>query len=298
MNLTSIKTAVPFALSRSGLILKKYSPEILTVVGVVGVVASAVLASKATLNLEPIVDRFTEDVQTAKDFKADGLDGTYSDRDYSKAITSAYTQGAIGLVKLYGPSVTFGVASIACILGGHNITRKRNVGMIAAYKTLEQGFAEYRKRVVEELGLDKDAEFYHGVRTESVVDPVTGETTLQTVVDPNSSATYAKIFDDQNRQWSPVEVYNTNFLKNQQNYANDLLRSRGHLFLNEVYKELGFEHTSAGAVVGWLWNKDGDNFVDFGMFDLDNIKRGARVDGVEGHIYLDFNVDGLIYDKI
>jgi hypothetical protein len=89
------------------------------------------------------------------------------------------------------------------------------------------------------------------------------------------------------------------FLRQVQNYANDLLRMRGHVFLNEVFSELGLSHTRAGAVVGWRWNKDsGDDYIDFGIWK----GRGEEVkdffNGREGAILLDFNVDGVIADKI
>lgn len=77
--------------------------------------------------------------------------------------------------------------------------------------------------------------------------------------------------------------------------ANDRLHARGHLFLNEVYEALGLPHTQAGAVVGWVVG-NGDNFVDFGLYTGE----AARdfVNGREGSILLDFNVDGIVYDKI
>ncbi len=61
---------------------------------------------------------------------------------------------------------------------------------------------------------------------------------------------------------------------------------------------LGVERSGAGAVVGWVVSKTGDNFVDFGIFNGDNSEARAFVNGREGSILLDFNVDGVIYDKI
>ena len=80
---------------------------------------------------------------------------------------------------------------------------------------------------------------------------------------------------------------------------NNLLKSRGYLFLNEVYEALGFPITKAGQVVGWLYrpdNPNGDNYVDFGIFNLQSEKACDFVNGYERSLVLDFNVDGNIYD--
>jgi hypothetical protein len=60
---------------------------------------------------------------------------------------------------------------------------------------------------------------------------------------------------------------------------------------------LGFDHTSAGQVVGWKVNH-GDSFVDFGLFDGDNLATRNFVNGHEKSILLDFNVDGVVYNLI
>jgi hypothetical protein len=100
--------------------------------------------------------------------------------------------------------------------------------------------------------------------------------------------------------WNPEPEYNLIFLQCQQNWANDQLRTRGHVFLNEVYDMLGLERSKAGAVVGWVFTKDGstDNFIDFGVFNGETQISRDFVNGHEGAILLDFNVDGVIYDKI
>lgn len=109
---------------------------------------------------------------------------------------------------------------------------------------------------------------------------------------------YSKIFDKSCTGWSPVSECNVVFLKLQQQYANDLLRARGHLFLNEVYDLLGMSRTKTGAVVGWIYDKTnpiGDNFVDF---RLDEFLNKDFLDGKDDAILIDFNVDGYILDRL
>ena len=60
---------------------------------------------------------------------------------------------------------------------------------------------------------------------------------------------------------------------------------------------LGFPHTSAGAVVGWV-RGNGDGYVDFGLMDFYSNANRLFHEGFEPNIWLDFNVDGVIWDKI
>ena len=91
------------------------------------------------------------------------------------------------------------------------------------------------------------------------------------------------------------------FLKGVQAHCNDRLRAEGMLFLNDVYKELGFEPTKAGQVVGWVYDEhdpDCDNYVDFGIFNLHSQAAHDFVNGYERSILLDFNVDGNIWERM
>lgn len=297
-------------LNRVGLKLKKHSPEILVVTGVVGTVASAVMACKATTKIDEVLAETKENVEKTKDYvEKKGFSEKYTEEDYKKDLTIFYARGGLELVKLYAPSVALGALSITAILSGHNVLRKRNVALAAAYATVEKGFKEYRGRVVERFGEELDRELKYNIKAkeveETTVDEKTGEekVTKKTVnvADPNNYSTYARFFDDGCTGWTKDPEYNLMFLKNQQRYANDLLKSRGHLFLNEVYDMLGIPRTKAGQVVGWIYDEEypnGDNFVDFGIYDLYNEKARDFVNGYERTILLDFNVDGDIMNLI
>lgn len=307
MNLQSMKLTLGKVAGRSGLLFKKHSPEILMVTGVVGIVTSTVMACRATLKVEAILDAHQEKkekiLEVLKKVESGEIsDAEYTDKDASKDLLITKVQTGMAFVKLYGPAVTLGVASVACILGAHGIMRKRNLALVAAYKAVEQSFSDYRKRVVKELGADKDYEFKHGIRRETIIEMDESGKKVKSkkevmVADPNEISQYARFFDESSAQWSKAPEYNLTFLKCQQNYANDLLHSRGHIFLNEVYDMLGIPRTQAGAVVGWV-KGEGDDFVDFGIFDGDNMKNRDFVNGYERSILLDFNVAGVIYDMI
>ena len=308
------KLSLPSNMTRSfnkfGLKLKKYSPEILVATGVVGVVTSTVMACKATTKIDEVLAETKENVEKTKGYVEEhGYSEKYTEEDYKKDLTIFYTKGGLELVKLYAPSVIVGTLSITAILSGHNILRKRNVALAAAYATVDKGFKEYRGRVIERFGKELDHELKYNINPkeieEVVKDEKTGEEKIVkktvNVADPNTWSDYARFFDESCAGWTKDPEYNLMFLKDQQRYANDLLKSKGCLFLNEVYEMIGLPRTKAGQVVGWIYDEKhpvGDNFVDFGIYDLYNEKKRDFVNGYERSILLDFNVDGDILDLI
>lgn len=313
MNFSNAIQTAKFAIGRGGLILKKYSPEILTAAGVIGTVGSTVLACKATLKVEDILDEAKKKsnlINAVHDGEIE-VDAEYTDKDYSKDLLVNRTQTAVKLIKLYGPAITLGALSITAILGGQHILRKRNVAVMAAYKLCEESFNNYRSRVKEELGEEKDRQFYYGMTEETVKDKVKSKDgKTKTVTKKVEKAPdhlysqYARFFDEANINWDKSPEQNMYFLKMVQNQMNDKLKARGHVFLNEVYDALGFDRSEAGQLVGWVWNKDntameaGDGYIDFGIFDGNDYAKRAFVNGDERSILLDFNIDGMIYDLI
>lgn len=307
MKVKEIMNSVSRSAHKVGFKLKKASPEILVVAGIAGVVASTVMACKATTKAGDVVAAHNEDMDNIHR-ASEMQDVDYTAEDMKKDTAIVYTQTAVKFIKLYGPSVLLGAASIACIVGSHNILRKRNVALAAAYTAVNKGFKEYRSRVVERFGEELDKELRYNIKAkefeETTVDSKGKEKTVKktvSVADPNGYSEYARIFDNGSYGWSKDAESNLIFLKQQQNWANDVLKSKGHLFLNEVYDMLNIPRTKAGQVVGWIYDEDhptGDNFVDFGIYNLNIEKARDFVNGYERSIVLDFNVDGPILDLI
>jgi hypothetical protein len=132
--------------------------------------------------------------------------------------------------------------------------RRRNVALVAAYQAIEKTFANYRERVVEEFGEEKDLEFRAGLRTESIKED--GKTVQVSTIDPDrikDASPYGRWFDQVNStEWNKLPEYNLMTLRAQQAYANQKLQVQGYLFLNDVYSGLGIEPSQAGQVVGYL----------------------------------------------
>lgn len=312
-----MKTEFISTLSRSfhkiGFKFKKHSPEILAVTGVVGIVTSAVMACKATTKVNDIVNEAKETVDKIHESVGKGLhtsDGEeYTEEVAKKDLTIVYAQTGLKFVKLYGPSVALGIASIVCMLGSNHILRKRNLALAAALTNMATSFKEYRGRLVDRFGKDVDRELRFGIKAkeveETVVDKDGNETTVTKtveVVDPNTAhSLYSIVFCEGNTGWTRNAELNKVFLIQQQNWANDKLKMNGVLTLNEVYEMVGAPRTAYGQIAGWVWTEDGtigDNFVDFGLFDVNNEKACDFINGREKSVILDFNCIGNILEYI
>lgn len=308
MNKTQIINKLVRKMSMTKLKVKKHSPEILIGVGVVGIVSSGVMACKATLKVNDILEDTKESVKVIHDVveNPEKYEGEYTEEDSKKDLTTVYVQTGVKLVKLYAPAVILGAFSIGCVVTSHSIMRKRNVALAAAYATVDKGFKEYRGRVIERFGKELDHELKYNIKAkeieETVVDEDGNETVVKTIVetaDPNQYSDYARVFDEACNGWTKDAEFNFMFLRSQQNYANQKLKSKGHLFLNEVYEMLGIPKTKAGHVVGWIYDESkpiGDNYIDFGLYDINNERVRRFINGDERNIILDFNVDGNIWD--
>ena len=288
--------------------IKKHSPEILMVAGITGTIVGTVLACKATTKVSEIMEeknKLVEDVHTCLNDK----EIEYTEEDSKKDLTIIYAQTGVKLFKLYSPSIGVMILSFASIIAGHKILKKRNIAIAAAYAAIDKGFKQYRKNVIEEFGESVDQQMRFGLKSKEVKKKdKDGKTVKETeyYIDPDSNpldsiSEYARFFDATSNNFEKDPEYNMMFLRRQQDYANEMLKSRGHLFLNEVYDLLDIPRSRAGQVVGWVYDKDGntngDNYVDFGLYRND---QGTRrfINGLEYNILLDFNVDGVIYDMI
>lgn len=275
---------------RQILVAQKNSPRLLFVAGIVGVVGSAVLASRATLKLEKTLDGFKHDVDEVSKIKSEINETSYTRQMHYKNVTYVYVKGTYEIARLYAPAIIVGGLSITALTTSHIQLSRRNAALTAAYTALSASFDEYRARVAKEIGVDKERALRHNAVEHILPEGVED----LSVLDPNKLSPYARFFDVGNVNYHKNAETNKLFIMAQQNYANHLLGARGHVFLNEIYDMLGIERSQAGQVVGWVVG-NGDNYIDFGMFKAYNAQ---FINGYEPTIVLDFNVDGIIYNKI
>lgn len=308
--LSKVSTSAAKFAGKAEFTIKKNSPEILLGAGIVGFVGTVILACRATCRADEVLEfhrRKIKDIEDAKEIADADPEGemSYDIEIYRQDKAIRYLKTTGNLAKLYAPTVAVGALSLACILTSRNIMQKRYLGVVAAYNGLSAAFEEYRKRVRDEYGEGLDKHFRYGTTYEEL--PVYDENGKKTkekekvektetgMVMPNDDS--CRFFDSSNPNWDKNPTFSMMWLRGQQNILNDILHTRGHVFLNEVYDALGFPHTPQGAVLGWI-DGEGDNCIDFGLYDPNKESVRRFVNGVDNVIMLEFNHDGVIWDKI
>ena len=280
--------------------LKEASPTLFTVLGVAGLIGAGVLAAKASMDVKPVIEDHEADLAAIDlDNLQDGL--PIEEAVQQNRMLEVYARTGQRLLKMYGPSIALAALSTAGIFYGHKILKGRNAALVAAYGVLERGYNAYRDRVRTSIGENAEKEIYEGnlvAAKSGGKDGVTYEPVKPT--EPTGRSPYAMDFGPDNIHWNRgLPEYNLVFLRAQERYANDRLRSKGVLLLNDVLDSLGMPRTKAGLVVGWVWNGKGDNYVDFGLYEAGSPEENDYFyfyDG-EGPIFLDFNVDGVVSDQ-
>lgn len=300
----NLPNAVSSRLGHTSLLAQKASPKVMFYSGLVLMGATVVTACKGTLALEGTLDdirRDREDVKAVTERHPE----KYTDREITKLNAYVTFRGVVRVAKLYLPAVSLGVAAVACLTSSHNQLTRRNAGLSAALAATERAMDSYRGRVREAFGEDKELELFRGERTETVavLDDEGRETKSKKKIKVGGGySPYARLWGrDTTNEWDPQPEYNLAKLRHVQQWGTMVLNARGHLFLNEVLDELGLDRMPAGAVVGWLSEKNGgqDGYVDFGVMSTDQEVRFLDfVTGREDHIMLDFNVDGEIWRNI
>lgn len=309
MKKTELATKAGQILVKTKLGIKKHSPEILVVAGIGTGIVAAIIACKQTIKANDIVAEARKSLQNIEDVKelAANNEVEYTEENEQEDRKTIGMQVAVGMIKTYALPVGLGVLSITCILAGHHILKKRNVALAAAYSALSTDFMNYRKRVVDKYGKDVDFMLKNGLEKQivanQVVDPETGEVkeTKEEVLtyEGDKLSQYARVFDEVgSTQWTPSADHNRAFLLMEQNYFNERIRTRGYIFLNEVYERLGFRPTKAGSVVGWVYQNADYEGIDFGIFTAHTQKAAEFLEGTEPSIILDFNVQGDILSLV
>lgn len=312
MNALSIikKVKVPAPVAKLALKGKKHAPEILVVTGAVLVVGSAVLACKKTLEAHDIIEDANKQLDNLNKSASVANEEDYTPKMARKDRMKVYSNTGIKLAKCYGPAIIGGGIGLGMMFGAHKILKDRNAALTIAYTNLLNSFNGYRNRVAQTIGEDNEAYIHSGAVKEDInIEDEEGN--VQTVKnamvvhdDGSEHSQYARLFDECNPNWNPRPEKNLTFLRQQQNFANDKLHADGFLFLNDVYRMLGFPRTSDGQIVGWIYdpnkNEEGDNYVDFGIYKelYKSQERRDFINAAEPCAWLDFNVDGVVYDLI
>lgn len=304
--MNEIATKAVSAVSRIARRISPHAPGILLGVGVAAVAAGSALLVKKTLDIAPRVQEIKDEGEEVKRQLSDGDVTEEFAKEAARDRLLAYLKEGARLL----PAAASVAGGIVCVVCAHNIQAGRIAAVSAAYNTLLASFGRYREKVIAESGEEKDREYLHGSREAEVEVSATGKDGKErrkrkTISLPGTEAEdlYHRCFDpDSTRECTTDPVYNFDFLKMQERIANDKFAAYGYLFLDEVYELLGFPLEggySKAKMVGWV-KGEGDDYIDFGIYDPTCNKEGSYnfVKGYEPAIWLDFNCDGVIIDKI
>lgn len=317
MKMNNIVDAVNQSSKRLGFHIKKKSPGLLMIAGIIGFGGALVTACVATTKAGKVVEETHDALVEIHEAHENGLTKSgelYDDQDNKRDLTITYVQTGLKFAKLYAPAAVLTAASLTCFLSSHKILKKRNLALAAAYAAVDKSFKEYRGRVLERFGEQVEKELRYNVKAAEIEETVTDDKGKEKKVkrtvdmmdpdmDVKSISPYAVVFDSSFSDWNRDPQVNEWYIKARQSQLNQQLRSQGHLFLNEVYDALGFPRTAIGAQVGWIYDEKhpyGDNFVDFRAVEVKRPKPGVEgEDAVYESIYIfDFNIAGSILDKL
>ena len=301
-------------------ILRNNKEKIILGAGIAAGGATVFFACKGTLKAVDIVKKHNASKAIIK--RAEDLDPEYkASNDHKIDIVKMYTRTGSEIFAAYAPAFIFGTTSVACLIVQHKMMENKVAkleetvaSLSAAYLAVSTAFKKYRAKVVEKYGEEEDRNLRYDIQSETVSVTSTDEkgktktkkVKVDTVGDLDVSD-YAKFFDGTSNMfiWQDAQKHtpdwdrNISFLKITQSYANTKLETQGYLLLNDVYDMLDIPKTKAGQVVGWIFdpeNKSIDSQVSFGIFNPINHR---TINGYEDEcILLDFNVDGVIIDKI
>lgn len=323
-------TKGPGALSKMftnlGTMARKNSPELLVIGGTLAFAATIFATYKATVKTREIVDAANESVEQINKCKENGYvsranDASerieYTEEDADKDIKAIKRQSAGKIIKATIPVVLLGATTLSCFFGADYIRKQRHAALFAASEVVMHSYENYRKGVIERFGPDVDRELKYKLFKEEVeteeVNPDTGrkkkskKTVYRTNYDGYSD--FARMFDEFNDLYQKnvsvngkepsYGVYNLKLLVDIERQANEKLRNKGFLTLNEVYEMLHYDVTIEGRDAGWIFDLNDETcrngtHISFGILNgktEDDVR--ALLLGNDSSIILDFNVDTL-----
>lgn len=214
----------------------------------------------------------------------------------------------VDYIKAYGPAAGFAGVSFGTNLACFKEQKARYLGAVAVAEATTLAYNAYRERVREEVGEEVEDRIYHGIK--KVKEEVEEEDSkgkkktkevekeVSTIKNSTTVSPYARFFDESHPEWEESPEMNLLYLRAREQKCNIQLHKDGYIFLNDVYRIIGgIEPCEEGQYVGWMMG-NGDNSVDFGLYNANRPGTRDFVNGYNNNILLDFNVDGVIIHKL
>ena len=248
----------------------QHSPEILTCIGIAGMVTTTIFAVKATPKAIRLIDE-EKDRQNAELYNEAQNNG-YDDYARIDRLKPAETVKVAW--KCYVPSAAVGVFSIACLIGAQSVNARRTAALATAYKLSETALAEFKDAAVDVIGEDKVKEVKQKIAENKVEKVVSEENRAKVIVTGDGDTLFIDPFSNTQFQSSK------NKIDAAVNELNRRMLTEMNISLSELYDEIGIEHTATSDDLGWRIDR---GYIDVSLSD-------AIVKDGKAYVVMDFLV--------
>lgn len=235
--------------------LSKHSPEILTSLGIAGMITTTVLAVKATPKALDLIAEAEEE----------------KTEEYGEELTKVEVVKAAW--KPYIPAAVTGITSIACLIGANSVNAKRNAALATAYNLTATAFSEFKNATIETVGEKKE----QIIRNKVAEEQVNKEPVNQSAIIVSGTGT-TRCFDTITKRRFISDIETIRRIVNELNRR--MVNGEDYISLNEFYTELGLDEVSVGDDLGWN--------VARGLIDV-NFSAQLDTDGIPC-IVIDYSV--------
>lgn len=235
--------------------LSKHSPEILTSLGIAGMITTTVLAVKATPKALDLIAEAEEE----------------KTEEYGEELTKVEVVKAAW--KPYIPAAVTGITSIACLIGANSVNAKRNAALATAYNLTATAFSEFKNATIETVGEKKE----QIIRNKVAEEQVNKEPVNQSAIIVSGTGT-TRCFDTITKRRFISDIETIRRIVNELNRR--MVNGEDYISLNEFYTELGLDEVSVGDDLGWN--------VARGLIDV-NFSAQLDTDGVPC-IVIDYSI--------
>ena len=219
------------------MVLSNHSPEIVTGLGIAGMITTTILAVSAT--------------PKALDLIAEAEEKKINE-GHTKPLTKLEMIKAAW--KSYIPAAVTCVTSAACLIGAGTVHSKRNAALATAYNLSTTALAEYKQKVIETVGKKKEQTIRDKVAEERIQKEPANPSTI--IVSGNGNT---RCFDTITKRRFISDIETIKRIVNELNRK--MINGEDYISLNEFYYELGLDGVSIGDELGWN--------VARGLIDLD-----------------------------
>lgn len=283
----------------------KHSPEILMVGGIISGVAAIGSAIYVSITKTPAViedTKLTLDAihEISEYVESSNDEVSYTEEERKKEIALTYIQTGRKLIRIYSLPFALEIVSVTSFLASNHILKKRNVALAAAAAALQKSYHDYRMRVRDEIGFEKEDAIFYGreiktIETEQIDENGKTKKKKEKVEVRSAKDPFTFCIDESWHGWDDDLDIVYGSLEAYQDYNNRLFHRIGQRTMNDVLDSLGLERTKIGQTHGWL---DKPEDVDRDCYIVFNIQRSNKEinDEIKPCFYITFNVDGPIID--